>query len=139
MSGQRLRPHSRDDLPPRRVPATGSVEDLLRESRRLLATRAYAEVIDRLEVHRPAEWVAPEAADLQLLRLLGHAYLARGDAAAARDCLEQLRAVQAERPLLDRDDLAAALSDLCRCYRLLGQPGLAEELQHQARRLLLRV
>ncbi len=67
---------------------------------------------------------------------LGQAYLGRGDLPAARDCLEQLRATQKEQNLLPRSDYAAALSDLFKCYRGLGQMELAQACQEEARKLL---
>jgi hypothetical protein len=119
--------------PPARDPTT--VDNLLREARRLLASRAYAEVIERLEVHRPAEWAATDAGGARLLRLLGQAYLGKEDLAAARDCLEHLRAIQHESARLPRDEYAAALSDLCKCYRSLQLSDLASVCQEEARRL----
>jgi serine/threonine protein kinase len=111
-------------------------EDLFREVRRLLANRAFAEVIDRLDVHRPAEWAVVDPSGGRTLRALGQAYLGQGDLAAARDCLEQLRTAQKEQPVLPPPDYAAALSDLVKCYRGLGQADLAEACQEEARRLL---
>jgi serine/threonine protein kinase len=111
-------------------------DDRFREVRRLLANRAYDEVIDRLDVHRPAEWAVLDAAGGRTLRALGQAYLGRGELAAARDCLEQLRAAQREQAVLPAAEYAAALSDLVRCYRGLGLTELAEECQQEARRLL---
>jgi tetratricopeptide (TPR) repeat protein len=104
--------------------------------RRLLAARAYGEVIDRLDVHRPAEWAVLDAAGARVLRALAQAYLGRGDLALARDCLEQLRVAQREHPVLGRLDHAAALSDLLACYRGLGQGDLAEACREEARRLV---
>ena len=72
----------------------------------------------------------------RLLRLLGQAYLGRGDLPAARDCFEHLRALQQEKPRLPRDEFAASLSDLCKCYRGLELPDLAAACQEEARRLL---
>jgi eukaryotic-like serine/threonine-protein kinase len=111
-------------------------DDFFREVRRLLANRAYDQVIDRLDVHRPAEWAPLDTGGGRTLRALGQAYLGRGDLAAARDCLEQLRAAQKETPVLARPDYAAALSDLVKCYRGLGQKELADACQAEARRLL---
>jgi serine/threonine-protein kinase len=111
-------------------------DDLFREVRRLLAARAFDQVIDRLDVHRPAEWAVVDAVGARALRALGQAYLGRGDLAAARDCLEQLRGAQKEQAVLPRADYAAALSDLVKCYRGLGQPEAAEACREEARRLL---
>jgi hypothetical protein len=108
---------------------------LLREARRLLANREFAQVIDRLDVHRPAEWVVIDVHGARVLRLLSQAYLGRSDWKAARDCLEQLRAVQKEQSLLPRQEYAAALSDLIKCYRRLGLVELAEACQREAREL----
>jgi serine/threonine-protein kinase len=113
-----------------------AADDLFREVRRLLANCAYDEVIDRLDVFRPAEWAVVDRVGARTLRALGQAYLGRGDVAAARDCLEQLRSTQKEQGLLPRPDFAAALSDLFKCYRALGQMELARACQEEARRLL---
>ncbi len=109
---------------------------LFREVRRLLACRAYEQIIDRLDVHRPAEWAVVDLAGARTLWALGQAYLGLGDLPAARDCLEQLRAAQREQALLPPPDYAAALSDLFKCYRSLGQVELARACQEEARRLL---
>jgi serine/threonine protein kinase len=113
-----------------------SDDSVFREVRRLLARRAFDQVIDRLDVHRPAEWAVVDLAGARTLRALGQAYLGLGDLAAARDCLEQLRTTQREQRLLARPDYAAALSDLFKCYRGLGQPELARACQEEARCLL---
>jgi len=113
-----------------------STDALFREVRRLLAARAYEQAIDRLDVHRPPEWAVLDAMGARTLRALGQAYLGQGNLPAARDCLEQLRATQKEQSLLPRPDYAAALSDLYKCYRGLGQMELAQACQEEARRLL---
>lgn len=119
------------------APATApEADELFREVRRLLAGKAFEKVIDRLDVYRPAEWAVVDGTGARALRALGQAYLGRGDLAAARDCLEQLRGVQKEQAILSRQDFAAALSDLVKCYRGLGQPELAETRREEARRLL---
>jgi serine/threonine-protein kinase len=117
-------------------PADEAAEVLFRDVRKLLASRAYDQVIDRLDVHRPAEWAVIDLAGARTLRALGQAYLGRGDLAAARDCLEQLRTTQRQQPLLSRPDYAAALSDLFKCYRDLGLPDLARACQEEAKQLL---
>jgi eukaryotic-like serine/threonine-protein kinase len=124
--------------PPHRpaAPPPDETDTLFREVRRLLAARAYDQVIDRLDVHRPPEWVAVDLAGARTLRALGQAYLGLGDLPSARDCLEQLRSTQHERPLLGGPEYAAALSDLIKCYRALGQPDLARARQEEARGLL---
>jgi serine/threonine-protein kinase len=123
--------------PPPLAPAPPSDTDtLFREVRRLLAGRAFAQVIDRLDVHRPAEWAVIDLAGARTLRALGQAYLGLGDLPAARDCLEQLRTSQKEQALLPRSDYAAALSDLFKCYRGLGMAELAQACQEEARKLL---
>jgi hypothetical protein len=132
---QPRRRHDSEPTPPARDPTT--IDTLLREVRRLLASRAYDEAITRLEVHRPAEWAAVDGSGARLLRLLGQAYLGKGDVKAARDCLEHLQALEHERAQLSRDELAAALSDLCRCYRDLNLPDLAAACLEEARRLQL--
>jgi tetratricopeptide (TPR) repeat protein len=93
-------------------------------------------VIDRLDVHRPPEWAVLDAMGARTLRALGQAYLALGNLPATRDCLEQLRAAQKEQNLLPRAEYAAALSDLVKCYRRLGQMEAAQACQDEARRLL---
>jgi serine/threonine-protein kinase len=119
------------------APAPPSDTDtLFREVRRLLARKAFAQVIDRLDIHRPAEWAVLDLAGARTLRALGQAYLGLGDLPAARDCLEQLRTSQKEQALLPRSDYAAALSDLFKCYRGLGMAELAQACQEEARRLL---
>jgi eukaryotic-like serine/threonine-protein kinase len=112
-------------------------DELLREVRRLLARSAWDEVIQRLEVYRPAEWAVIDTASGRALRLLGQAYLGRGDLRTARDCLEQLHNAQREQPLLERNEYAAALSDLVRCHRGLGETELAAARREEARRVLL--
>jgi serine/threonine-protein kinase len=116
--------------------ADAAADTLFREVRRLLAARAYEQVIDRLDVHRPPEWAVLDGLGARTLRALGQAYLGLGDLPAARDCLEQLRATQKEQNLLPRPDYAAALSDLFKCYRGLGQTEQARACQEEARKLL---
>lgn len=111
-------------------------EAMFREVRKLLAGKAYTQVIDRLDVHRPAEWAVLDLTGARTLRALAQAYLGRGDATQARECLEQLRTGQRERPVLSRPDYAAALSDLCKCYRALGLDALAQTCQDEAKQLL---
>jgi serine/threonine protein kinase len=111
-------------------------DTLFREVRRLLAARAYQQVIDRLDVHRPPEWAVLDFSGARTLRALGQAYLGLGNLPEARDCLEQVRAGQNEQKLLPKADYAAALSDLFKCYRGLGQPELAQACQEEARKLL---
>jgi eukaryotic-like serine/threonine-protein kinase len=121
------------------APAAGgdtSREQLFREVRRLLAGKAFDQVIDRLDVHRPPEWATVDLLGARTLRALGQAYLGRGDLRSARECLEQLRGAQKEQPLLSRADFAAALSDLVKCYRGLGLAELAQACQDEARKLL---
>jgi tetratricopeptide (TPR) repeat protein len=93
-------------------------------------------VIDRLDIHRPAEWAVVDLLGARTLRALGQAYLGRGDLRAARECLEQLRTAQKERPLLTRDEHAAALTDLVKCYRGMGDLDQAGQCQEETRRLL---
>jgi serine/threonine-protein kinase len=122
---------------PVQAPAVDEVlEGRLREARQLLAKKAYDRAVDLLDVHRPAEWAAIGPGEARTLRLLGQAYLGRGDLAAARDCLEQLRSAHREAAVLARSDYAAVLSDLVKCYRAQGQADLAHERQEEARQLL---
>jgi hypothetical protein len=109
---------------------------LFREVRQLLAKRAFDQVIDRLDIHRPAEWAVVDLLGTRTLRALGQAYLGLGNLVAARDCLEQLRTAQEEQELLSRPDYAAAMSDLVRCYRGLGLLELAQACQEEVRKLL---
>jgi serine/threonine-protein kinase len=124
---------------PQTSPASESgdeaIESLFRDVRRLLASRSYEQVIDRLDVHRPAEWAVVDLVGARTLRALGQAYFGRGDVAAARECLEQLRCNQREQPLLPRTDYAAALSDLFKCYRALGLMDLARDCQDEVKGL----
>jgi serine/threonine protein kinase len=113
-----------------------AVDELFREVRRLLAARSYEQVIDRLDVHRPPEWAVLDAMGARTLRALGQAYLGLDNLPESRDCLEQLRTAQKEQSLLPRADYAAALSDLVKCYRRLGQREAAQMCQDEARRLL---
>jgi serine/threonine-protein kinase len=113
-----------------------AMDTLFRQVRRLLAARSYEQVIDRLDIHRPPEWAVLDMLGARTLRALGQAYLGLGDLPAARDCLEQLRATQKEQGLLQKPDYAAALSDLFKCYRGLGQMELAQACQEEARKLL---
>jgi serine/threonine-protein kinase len=116
-------------------PSEEATEGRFREVRKLLAGRSYDQVIDLLDVHRPAEWATLDVAGARTLRGLSQAYLGRGDLRAARECLEQLRSGQREQPVLARADYAAALSDLCKCYRGLGLEELALACQAEARAL----
>jgi len=119
------------------APAADEASDqLFREVRRLLGGKQYDRVIDRLDVHRPAEWVAVDRMGARTLRALGQAYLGRGDLREARECLEHLRDAQRQQPLLARPDYAASLSDLYRCYKRLGMAELAKACQEEARGLL---
>jgi serine/threonine-protein kinase len=118
------------------LPTDETVEALFREARRLMAGRAYDEVIDRLDVYRPAEWAVVDLTGVRALRVLGQAYLGRGDLTQARDCLEQLRTTQQQQALLSRPDYAAALTDLFKCYRALGMTDLARACQEEAKELM---
>jgi len=134
------------EAPRRRVEATSpaekpklgseEAETMFREVRRLLAAKAYDQVIDRLDVFRPAEWSVADLMGARTLRALAQAYLGRGDLKSARECLEHLRMIQKEQALLSKPDYAAALSDLVRCYRGLGLTELAQSCQDEAKRLL---
>jgi eukaryotic-like serine/threonine-protein kinase len=142
-SGQPLPPLDLGALPPPDLGALtqprspdDAADTLFREVRRLLAARAYEQVVDRLDVYRPPEWAVLDMLGARTLRALGQAYLGLGDLPAARDCLEQLRATQKEQSLLSRPDYAAALSDLFKCYRSLGQMERAQACQEEARKLL---
>jgi serine/threonine protein kinase len=112
------------------------VDELFREVRKLLASRAYDQVIDRLDIHRPAEWQVVDLRSARALKALGQAYLGLGNFPAARECLEQLRAAQREQAVLPRPDHAAALSDLAKCYQHLGFQDLADACQKEVRLLI---
>ena len=52
------------------LPSDDAGEELVREVRRLLSRRAFADVVDRLDIHRPAEWVTLDVRGARILRLL---------------------------------------------------------------------
>jgi serine/threonine protein kinase len=108
-------------------------EALLRDARRYLARGEFAQAIDRLDVYRPAEWAVVDAQAARLLRVLGQAYVRKGDWRAGRECLEQLRTVQREQALVPPPQYAVALADLLACYTALGLSELAENVRHEAR------
>jgi eukaryotic-like serine/threonine-protein kinase len=131
-----IEPGSEDgecDAPPK--PMSARFEEVVREVRRLLARNEYDQAIDRLDVHRPAEWAVIDAAGAATLRLLGQAYLGRGDLGAARECLEQLRTAQEENAVLPAEEYALALTDLVKCHRGLGYGEQATACQDELRRL----
>jgi tetratricopeptide (TPR) repeat protein len=130
--GAGLKPDPTEPMPP----ADAEMDALFREVRKLLASKAYAQVIDRLDIHRPAEWAVLNLMGARTLRALGQAYLGRGELNQARECLEQLRTAQGEQAMLSKADFAAALSDLFKCYRALGQMELAQACQEEARNLM---
>jgi hypothetical protein len=108
---------------------------MIREARRHLARGEARAAIDRLDIHRPAEWAVVDRQGARLLRVLGQAYVRGGDWRSARECLEQLRSVQREQALLAPPHYAAALTDLLRCYRQLGLLDLVETIRQEARTL----
>jgi eukaryotic-like serine/threonine-protein kinase len=118
------------------APADEDTDRLFREVRRLLAGKQYDQAIDRLDVHRPAEWAVVNRMGARTLRTLGQAYLGRGDLTSARECLEQLRDAHHQQPLLGQADYAAALSDLYKCYRALGLTEAAQACREEAKGLL---
>jgi serine/threonine-protein kinase len=135
-AGLPVRSEERGSSPHSEEGVDDAADLLYREVRRLLAARAYEQAIDRLDVHRPPEWAVLDAMGARMLRLLGQAYLGLGNLPAARDCLEQLRAAQKEQTLLPTAEYAAALSDLLKCYRQMGQMEAAQACQEEARQLL---
>jgi len=137
-AGEELPPTPASAVPLPEAPGRDdeATEALFREVRRLLGSRRFAEVIDKLDVHRPAEWAVVDKMGARTLRALGAAYLGVDDLANARECLEQLRTVQKAQRLLAASDYAAALSDLVKCYRALGLEELALQTQQEARGLL---
>jgi 8-oxo-dGTP diphosphatase len=110
-----------DAVPRRTAPAQTHVQ----AARRLLSRGEADQAVDILDVHRPAEWVVVDAASAEVLRLLGQAYVLRGDWRTGRECLEQLQAAQRQQRLLPALQYAAALTDLLRCYTRLGLDDLA--------------
>jgi tetratricopeptide (TPR) repeat protein len=112
-------------------------ESLVRKARRLLARKAYPEVIDLLDIHRPAEWAVVDLEEMRLLRVLGQAYRGKGDLLNAADCLEQLRLLQKEQALLPRQEYLAALTDLRKCWLELGQAEQAEDCRQEMKKLSL--
>lgn len=120
------------------VPRLGdeAAEALFRDVRKLMGARAYDKVIDRIDIYRPAEWAVVDLLGARTLRALGQAFLGKGELTQARECLEQLRACQRERPLLAKTEYAAALSDLVKCYKGLGLADQARACQDEAKLLL---
>lgn len=110
-------------------------EALFRDVRKLLAARAYPQVIDRLDVHRPAEWAVLDLMGARTLRVLGQAYLGCGEWKQACECLEQLRSGHREAPVLSTGEYVAALSELVKCYRAMGLEDLAAACQDEVKRL----
>jgi hypothetical protein len=76
---------SRSESAAMRRAADEETNRLFREVRRLLAVKKYEQVIDRLDVHRPAEWAVLDRMGARTLRTLGQAYVGRGDLTAARE------------------------------------------------------
>jgi serine/threonine protein kinase len=111
-------------------------EEIARDVRRLLARKEYDQAIDRLDVHRPAEWAALDAAGAKTLLLLGQAYLGRADLSAARECLDQLCQAHKENAVLPETDYALAVSDLMKCYRRLNREDDAAASDKELRRLV---
>jgi eukaryotic-like serine/threonine-protein kinase len=135
-SPEKIGPPRKGPAPPAPPGTDPAVEERFRDVRRLLAGKAFDQVIDRLDVYRPAEWATVDLTAARTLRALGQAYLGRGDLQSARECLEQLRGAQREQAVLPRADFAAALSDLFKVYRGLGHTDLAQACQEEARKLL---
>ena len=126
-------PHEPD--PPQR--ADEETDRLFREVRKLLARKQFEQAVDRLDVHRPAEWAVLDQTGARTLRMLGQAYVGSGNLAAGRECLDQLREVQRRQPLLNDMDYIAALSDLYRCYRGLKLEDLANACRQEGAQLSL--
>jgi 8-oxo-dGTP diphosphatase len=109
-------------------------DTLIAGARQLMARGDFKRVVDMLDVHRPAEWAVVDGQGARILRLLGQGYVRQGEWRAGRECLEQLRAVQRERPLLSPLAYAGALTDLLRCYGQLGmntpELEIRQELAH---------
>jgi serine/threonine protein kinase len=143
-AGAALAPPASDSPSPQRSPTWAPLrrsddpaEQLIREARRLMAHGEFDLAIDRLDIHRPAEWTVVDYQGAQVLRLLGQAYVRRGDWRSARECLEQLRSVQREQSLLAAPYFAAALTDLWRSYTQLDLKDQAEGIRQEARQLRL--
>jgi serine/threonine protein kinase len=125
---------ARPPVQPRRGDDPGDA--LIREARRLIARGEFDRAIDTLDVHRPAEWAVVDHHGARILRVLGQAYVRRGDWRAGKECLEQLRAVQREQRLLPPPQYASALTDLRRCCAALGLNDVAEAVSQEAQEQL---
>jgi serine/threonine protein kinase len=123
-------------LPTRLQHNDDAADALIRGARRHLARGEIKEAIDRLDIHRPAEWTVVDRPGTCILRVLGQAYVRLGDWRSGRECLEQLRSLQREQGLLAPPLYAAALTDLLRCYQKLGLSDLADSVRQEARQLL---
>jgi hypothetical protein len=113
-------------------PSDNPAEQRIRNARRFLARGEFGKAIDYLDIHRPAEWAVVDRQGAHVLRILGQAYVGRGDWRSARECLEQLRSVQREQALLPAPAFAAALTDLLRTYTALGLNEQAETIRQEA-------
>ena len=142
LAGGALLPTDEGRLPGLRVAplrrSEDATEQLIRDARRALARGQFDQAIDLLDIHRPAEWAVVDYQGAHVLRLLGQAYVRRGQWRLAQECLEQLRAAQREQRLLAASWYAAALTDLLGCYVHLGLSEPAEAIRQEARQLLLR-
>jgi serine/threonine protein kinase len=122
-------------VPPR--PSDNPAEQRIRDARRFLARGDFGKAIDHLDIHRPVEWAVVDRQGAQILRILGQAYVGRGDWRSACECLEQLRSVQREQALLPAPSFAAALTDLLRSYTALGLKEQAEAIRQEVQMLLM--
>ncbi len=120
---------------PPELPKEESSDPLVTDARKLLSRKAFAEVIDHLDIHQPAEWAVVDEQGARILRLLGMAYLGKKDFARARDCLVQLRLVQKEKPVLPVEEYLAGLTDLHQCFQHLKMAGHAEECHKEIKEL----
>jgi serine/threonine protein kinase len=128
-------PDPADEAAPLPAAVSPDHDELVRGVRRLLGRKAYEQVIERLEVHRPAEWATLDGPTARLVRLLARGYQGHGNWADARDCLEQVRDGHKEQPVLGRAEYAAALTELATCYERLGQGEQAEACRRELREL----
>jgi len=87
---------------------------------------------DGIPITEDTTTVEVNAHGARVLRVLGQAYVRRGDWRSGRECLEQLRAVQREQKLLSSQHYAVALNDLLRCYTQLALEELAQGVRQEA-------
>ncbi|MGF1577989.1 MAG: serine/threonine protein kinase [Gemmataceae bacterium] len=110
-------------------------ESLIRKARRHLSRREYAETVDLLDVHRPAEWAVMDQEGAQVLRLLAKAFLGQNDYPSASDCLSQLEEAQHEQSILPVKDFLVVLTDLQQCCEKMGRNDRVKAVRDEIRRI----